>query len=52
MTDNAKLDKLKATFNWCLNNTFECEDTKYEEDSVVDNWNKILTTLKEVFPEV
>lgn len=49
MTDKEKLAKIKEAYDWCVNNTEVCEDTKYEDDAVHDNFRKLDKVCKEVF---
>lgn len=49
MSDAEKLQKIKESFEWCLENEKECLDTKHESQSTSDNWDKIKTDLMRIF---
>lgn len=46
-----QLARIKKAFDWCKDNTAECKGTKYEDDSIVDNFDHLNGVLKEIFNE-
>jgi len=49
MSDKEKLEEIYETFQWCMLNENECNGTKYEEESYIDNWYRLRNKLDEIF---